>query len=371
MQAMMRAPMDPTGPDFGVIARECFEGLKPIFKTEGEMFIYAAVGHGAWEAALANALAPGDRVLVPETGNFSLNWGLMAEALGVVPEFIANDWRHAIDPAAVEARLAADREGAIKAVLMVHTDTATGITSDVPALRQAIDNAGHSALFMVDVIASLATTDFRMDEWQVDVAVGAAQKGLMMPPGLSFIAASQKALHAAHNGGMPRRYWDWRQRMSDIQYMWFGGTAPEHLIFALREAIDMVMEEGLEAAFARHRRLAGAVRSAVATWGQAGAIEFNAVVESERADSVTTILVPEGFDGEEVRNTCRDRFHLALGGGLGKLYGRAFRIGHMGDLNEPMVLGALAGVEAALKVLAIPHRDGGVTAAIDYLVADA
>jgi alanine-glyoxylate transaminase/serine-glyoxylate transaminase/serine-pyruvate transaminase len=370
MQAMLRAAMDPTGPEFGVIAQECFEGLKPIFKTEGEMFIYAAVGHGAWEAALANVLAPGDRVLVPETGNFSLNWGRMAEALGIVPEFIPNDWRHAIDPAEVEARLAADREGAIKAVLMVHTDTATGITSDVARLRQAIDNTEHPALFMVDTIASLGTTDFRMDEWQVDVAVGAAQKGLMMPPGLSFTAASEKALHAAHNGGMPRRYWDWRQRMTDYQYLWFGGTAPEHLIFALREAIDMVMEEGLEAAFARHRRLAGAVRRAVATWAEAGAIEFNAVVESERADSVTTILVPEGFDGEEVRATCRERFALALGGGLGRLHGRAFRIGHMGDLNEPMVLGALAGVEAALKVLAIPHREGGVTAAIDHLVSE-
>lgn len=369
LRAMLRAAVDPTGPEFGELAMECFEGLKPIFKTEGRIFIYAAVGHGAWEAALANTLAPGERVLVPENGNFSLNWGRMAEALGIVPEFLPGDWRRAIDPGEVEARLAADRRGEIKAVLMVHTDTATGITSDVARLRRAIDNARHPALFMVDTIASLGTTDFRMDEWQVDVAVGAAQKGLMMPPGLSFTAASQKALHAAQNGGAPRRYWDWRERMSNNQYLWFGGTAPEHLIFALREAIDMVMEEGLDAAFARHRRLAGAVRRAVATWGEGGAIEFNAVVEDERADSVTTILVPEEFDGEEVRATCRERFHLALGGGLGKLQGRAFRIGHMGDLNEPMVLGALAGVEAALKVLGIPHREGGVTAAIDALVS--
>lgn len=367
LRAMHRPAVDFSGPVFTALARGCFEDLKPIFRCSGPVFIYAASGHGAWEAALANTLSPGDRVIVPETGNFSASWSRMAEALGIVVDYLPSDWRHGIDPAALEARLSADKARAIKAVLMVHTDTATGITSDVPAVRRAIDNAGHPALFMVDTIASLGTVDFRFDDWQVDVAVGASQKGLMLPPGLSFTAASEKAIRVGRETTMPRNYWDWRERLTDEQYIRFCGTAPEHLIYGLREAIDMVMEEGLEAIFARHQRLAEAVRRAVAVWGEAGGVSFNAAVPGERANSVTTVLVPDGFDGEQVRQVCRERFGVSLGGGLARLQGHAFRIGHMGDLNEPMILGALAGVEAGLQVCGIPYRSGGVTAAIDHL----
>ena len=367
LRAMHRPAVDFSGPVFTALARGCFEDLKPVFRCGGPVFIYAASGYGAWEAALANTLSPGDRVIVPETGNFSASWSRMAEALGIVVDYLPGDWRHGIDPAAVEARLVEDKVNAVKAVLMVHTDTATGITSDVQAVRRAIDNAGHPALFMVDTIASLGTTDFRVDDWQVDVAVGASQKGLMLPPGLSFTAVSEKAIRVGRDTTMPRNYWDWRERLTDEQYIRFCGTAPEHLIYGLREAIDMVMEEGLDAIFARHARLAEAVRRAVAVWGEAGGVSFNAMVPAERANSVTTVLVADGFDGEEVRNVCRERFAVSLGGGLARLQGHAFRIGHMGDLNEPMILGALSGVEAGLQVCGIPHQPGGVTAAIGFL----
>jgi alanine-glyoxylate transaminase/serine-glyoxylate transaminase/serine-pyruvate transaminase len=370
LNAMHRQPVDFAGPAFLELARSCLEDIRSIFKTAGPVFVYTASGHGAWEAALSNALSPGERILVPETGNFSAGWKDMAEALGLQAEDLAGDWRHAIDPAQLEARLADDRGHEIKAILAVHTDTATAVTSDIPALRAAIDRAGHPALLMVDTVASLVTTDFRMDEWRVDVAVGASQKGLMLPPGLGFTAASEKALAACQTAIMPRRYWDWRERALAHHYKWFCGTAPEHLVFGLREAIDMVQEEGLEAAFARHARLAEAVRRAVAVWCEAGALAFNALVPEQRAQSVTTILTPEGFDGDRVRTVCRERFDVALGGGLGRLQGRAFRIGHMGDINEPMVLGALACVEAALEICGLPHGKGGVTAAIAYLAEE-
>jgi alanine-glyoxylate transaminase/serine-glyoxylate transaminase/serine-pyruvate transaminase len=371
LNAMHRQAVDFAGPEFQALARSCLEDIRPIFRTAGPVFVYTASGHGAWEAALSNTLSPGDHILVPETGNFSAGWKDMAEALGLQAEDLSGDWRHAIDPAQLEGRLTEDQGHAIKAVLAVHTDTATAVTSDIPALRAAIDRAGHPALLMVDTVASLATTDFRMDEWRVDVAVGASQKGLMLPPGLGFTAASEKALRAGETATMPRRYWDWRERVLEHHYKWFCGTAPEHLVFGLREAIDMVQEEGLDAAFARHACLAEAVRRAVAVWCEAGALAFNALVPAERANSVTTILTPEGFDGDKVRTTCRERFDVALGGGLGRLQGRAFRIGHMGDINEPMVLGALAGVEAALRICGLPHGEGGVTAAIAYLAGEA
>jgi alanine-glyoxylate transaminase/serine-glyoxylate transaminase/serine-pyruvate transaminase len=370
LNAMHRQPVDFAAPAFRELARGCLEDLRPIFKTAGPVFLYTSSGHGAWEAALSNTLSPGERILVPVTGNFSAGWKDTAEALGLLAEDLPGDWRHAIDPAQLEARLSEDRGHAIKAVLAVPTDTATSVTSDIPALRAAIDRAGHPALLMVDVVASLVTTDFRTDEWGVDVAVGASQKGLMLPPGLGFTAAGEKALAACESATMPRRYWDWRERVSEEHYKWFCGTAPEHLVFGLREAIDMVMEEGLEAAFARHARLAGAVRRAVAVWCEAGALAFNAQVPEQRAQSVTTILTPEGFDADKVRTVCRERLDVALGGGLGRLQGRAFRIGHMGDINEPMILGALASVEAALAICGLPHGKGGVTAAIAYLAAE-
>ncbi len=369
LRAMQRAAVDLADPAFLALAQTCFDDLKRVFRTAGEVFVYASNGHGAWEAALVNTLSPGDRILVPETGMFSLAWSEMARALGLEPDYLPTDWRHGIDAGEVGARLRQDKEHAIKAVLMVHTDTATAITSDIAAVRRAIDEAGHPALFMVDTIAALATTDFRMDEWGVDVAVGASQKALMQPPGLAYVAANEKALRASDEARLPRIYWDWRRRLADLYYAKFCGTAPEHLVFAMREALDMVEEEGLEAIFARHRRLAEAVRRAVAVWARAGALEFNAVREAERAQSVTTILIADGLDADRVRLTCRDRFNVSLGAGLGQLGGRAFRIGHMGYLNEPMILGALAGVEASLALCEIPHEPGGVDAAIDFLAA--
>jgi len=371
LNAMHRPAVEFSGPDFVELSRSCFEDLKPLFRTSDEMFIYAANGHGAWEAALVNTLSPGDRILVPHTGNFSAAWQRMAESHGLVAVEVPNDWQHAIEADAVEEVLRADQAHEIKAVLLVHTDTATSITADVPAVRRAIDAAGHPALLMVDTIASLLTVDFRMDDWGVDVAVGAGQKGLMMPPGLSFTAVSAKGLAAAGKARLPRAYWNWGDRLEKQNYRWFCGTAPEHLIFGLREAIDMVNEEGMEAVFARHARLAGAVHRAVEVWGQAGALSFNAAVPAQRATSVTTIRVADGIDIEALHVLLREKFNVALGYGLGTLQGRAFRIGHMGDLNEPMILGTLASVEAGLAACGIPHEPHGTSAAIAWLAEQA
>ncbi|MBT6910609.1 MAG: aminotransferase class V-fold PLP-dependent enzyme, partial [Rhodospirillaceae bacterium] len=368
LNAMHQPAVDFTAPPFVAMTRSCFEDIKPIFQTEGPVFMYAANGHGAWEAALSNTMSPGDHILVPETGNFSLKWGMMAESLGLVIEHLPGDWRHAVDPEAVEQHLRDDDEGRIKAVLMIHVDTATGIVSDVPAVRKAMNNAGHNALFMVDTIASLATMDFQMDNWGVDVALAASQKGLMCPPGLGFTACSEKAMHASQSAQLPRNYWDWQDRMTEAQYIRFCGTAPIHLLYGLREALDMLAEEGLVATVARHQRLSSAIRAAVATWCSGGDMAFNAVLPEQRSNSITAIRVPTGFNAEDVRTMARERFQVSLGGGLDRLSGIVFRIGHMGDLNEPMILGALGGVEATLQTLGVPHGRGGVSAAIDYLV---
>ncbi|MDP6707241.1 MAG: aminotransferase class V-fold PLP-dependent enzyme, partial [Alphaproteobacteria bacterium] len=284
LAAMMRPAVDLSDPDYLNMARSCFDDLKRIFKTESKVFIYACNGHGGWEAALVNVLSPGDRVLAPGSGQFSLGWGKMAESLGVEVEYIPSDWRSAIDVDQVEARLREDKEHSFKAVLAVHTDTATSTTSDIAAVRRAIDAAGHPALLMVDTIAALATVDFQMDEWGVDVAVAAGQKGLMQPPGLAFTAASEKALRVNETSTMPRNYWDWRQRQAKEYYRAFCGTSPEHLLFAMREALDMILEEGLDAVFARHQRLAEAVRSAIAIWSRGNALSFNATNPAERSN---------------------------------------------------------------------------------------
>ena len=371
MRAMHQPAWEYSGPDFIALARQCLLDLRPIFKTESEVFIYASNGHGAWEAALSNILSPGDKVLVPETGLFSFAWSAMAKQLGVTFDTIPNDWRHAIDANQVEESLRADKAGEYRAVLMVHTETATGVTSDVTAVRRAMDAAGHSALLVVDVIASLACTDFRMDEWGVDVAIGGSQKGLMCPPGLGFNAASEKARAVGKKGGSPRSYWDWRARsMNNPEaYRWFSGTAPEHMIFGLCESLIMLAEEGLEGAFARHRRLGDATRAAVEVWSEAGAMELNALVPEQRAESITTIRMGEGFDSKAFQSILRESFNVAVGGGLGQLEGKAFRIGHMGDVNEPMILGTLASVEAVFKILGIPHGEGALPAAIQTLAA--
>ena len=371
LQAMHRQPVDISGDEFPGLARGCMDDLKQVFRTDSEVFIYAANGHGAWEAAICNIFSPGDRILLPVSGIFSESWGSMAETFGLAVEYLPGDWRHAVDPAAVEARLAEDRDHRIKAVLMVQTDTATAVTSDVPAVRRAIDAAHHPALFMVDAIASIGTIDLRMDDWDIDVVVSASQKALMGPPGLSFTGASAKALAAGRGARLPRRYWDWQARLSAEDYLWFCGTGPEHLIFALREALDMVLEETLEGAFQRHARLAEAVRAGVAHWGADGGLDFNAAVPAERANSVTTILMPEGVDGGELRRLCRQTFNVSLGGGLGRLDGKAVRIGHMGDINEPHILGAMATMEIGFQLLDIPYQKGGVTAAVDSLAAAA
>ena len=350
------------------LARSCLDDLKPIFRTKaGETFIYAANGHGAWESALSNSLSPGDHILVFETGVFGEAWAGMGKCLGLVPEFITGDWRHGIDAQVLEERLRADTNHTFKAILMVQTDTATGITSDVIAARQAIDNASHPALFMVDAVASLAATEFRMDDWKVDVAIGASQKALMSPPGLSFVAASQKAMEHADKATLPRHYWDWRRRLDEEAYMWFCGTAPEHLLFALRVAIDMIQEEGLENIFRRHQRLADAVRAGINVWAEAGALELNALVPSEQSNSVSAIRVDERYSAPAIREICENQLNTSLGGGLGRLSGKAFRIGHMGDINEPMILGALGSVELGLEMCGVPHGKGSVTAAIATL----
>ena len=370
LAAMHRPAVDLVDADFMALTESCFDDLAKVFRTDGRIFFYASNGHGAWEAALANLIAEGDLVLAPTTGMFSWAWGQLAADLGAEVEEPAGDWRSAFDPGRIEERLRADREHRIRAVLAVHTDTATSVTSDVAAVRRALDACGHPALLMADVVASLGTVDFRMDEWGVDVAVAGAQKGLMTPPGLAFTAVSPRALERSRTSGIRRGYWDWTRRADGEEfYMKFFGTPPEHLVWGLREALDMLLEEGLDTAFARHRRLADAVHAAVEVWGRGGALELNAVNPAERAASVTTIRVGEGIDANRLRVLARDELDVSLGYGLGPLDGKAFRIGHMGWINEPMVLGALGAVEMAMQACGVPYCKGGVTAAIDALAA--
>jgi alanine-glyoxylate transaminase/serine-glyoxylate transaminase/serine-pyruvate transaminase len=369
LQAMDRRAIDFMSKEFNAIAAECFDGLRRVFKTDQAVVAYAANGHGAWEAAMVNVLSPGERVLLLETGHFSRGWTAMAEQIGLTVETLAGDWREGVDPAAVEARLAADKAHAIKAVMLVHNETSTGVANRCAEIRQAIDRAGHPALYLVDVISSLASYDFRMDEWQVDVVVAGSQKGLMLPPGMSFTAISRKALAAAQAAKLPRSYWDWRTLLEGNRQVRFLGTAPVHFFFGLQESLRMLQEEGLEQVFARHHRLAGATRAAVRAWGGNAGPEIFASNPAVQSDSVTAVLVPEGHDAEAVRRVCDDRFNVSLGGGLGPLHGRVFRIGHLGDLNENMMLGALGAVEMALKIAGIPHARGGVQAAMDSLAA--
>ncbi len=369
LRAMNQPAVDFSTPAFLAMMNSVFDDMKRVFRTQGNVIMYASNGHGAWEAALVNTLSPGDRVLIHDTGHFSANWAEMAEAFGVTVERIPGDWRRGIDADLVEAHLRADTGHSIKALLSVHTDTATGITSDLPTIRRAIDNAKHPALFMVDTVAALATTEFRMDDWGIDVAVGGSQKGLMQPPGLAFNAVSAKALAVSKTARLPSVYWDWNRRLESAYYRRFCGTPPEHLLFALREGLDMVFEEGLDNAFARHRRIAQAVRCAVAVWGRGNTLSLNAIEASEMSNSVTTVLVANGYDIDLFRTTCRERFNVSIATGLGKTMGKAFRIGHMGHINEPMIIGALAGVEATLSICKIPHEAGGVDAAVRFLAS--
>jgi alanine-glyoxylate transaminase/serine-glyoxylate transaminase/serine-pyruvate transaminase len=369
LRAMDRGVIDFTGAEFRDIAEECFAGLKRIFKTEETILAYTASGHGAWEAALVNLFSPGDKVLVAESGYFSLNWGMRAEAFGLAVETLPNDWRSAISAAKLENRLREDREHSITAVLAVHNETSTGVVNDIAALRRAIDAAHHPALFLVDVISSLASMDFRMDEWGVDVVVAGSQKGLMLPTGMAFTGVSARAVAAAAQAKLPRVYWDWRRLLGEASQAYWNGTAPVHFFYGLQEALHMIEEEGLDNIFARHHRLAEATRRAVRVWRQNDGPEIFALDPRAQSDSITAVQVPEGYDADRVRQLCLEKFNVSLGGGLDRLRGHVFRIGHMGDLNEPMILGALAAVEMALELTGIPHGKGGLAAAMDYLVA--
>jgi alanine-glyoxylate transaminase / serine-glyoxylate transaminase / serine-pyruvate transaminase len=370
LRAMDRGPIDFTGTEFRALAEDCFSRLKRVFKTDQTILAYTASGHGAWEAALVNLFSPGHKVLVVESGYFSLNWGLRCEAFGVEVETLANDWRTGADAGKLESRLREDREHMIRAVLIVHNETSTGVVNDIAEIRRAIDAAKHPALLLVDVISSLVSMDFQMDEWGVDVAVAGSQKGLMLPTGMAFTGVSTRALAASHEAKLPRVYWDWRRLVGEGSQSVWSGTAPVHFFFGLREALNMIEEEGLDQVFARHHRLAEATRRAVRVWRQNDGPETFAVDPRTQSDSVTAVLLPDGHDADRTRQFCLDRFNVSLGGGLDRLKGHVFRIGHLGDLNEPMILGALGAIEMALEQTGVPHGRGGVDAAMDYFVSE-
>lgn len=365
LQAMMRPAEELASQTIVDLTETLLADLKKVFRTRGQTFIYAANGHGGWEAALTNVLSRGDRILTLASGRFAIGWGEMARFLGADVEVLSGSWRAAVDPAALEARLRQDANHEIKAVLTVQIDTASGVVNDIPAIRKAIDAAGHPALLMVDGVASLGCMPFEMDDWGVDVAMSASQKGLMTPPGLAFVAASEKALTAHQNATMRTGYWDWTARMNPLLYMKHCGTPPEHLMFGLREAVDMIFEEGLEAVWQRHALLAGATRAAVSKWVEGQVLTYNVEEPSHRAPSVTTIL----FQGDPavITDYTRAVCGVTLGLAIGDLTGKAFRIAHMGHVNAPMVLGSLSAVEMALQAKEIPHGSGGVAAAIAYL----
>jgi alanine-glyoxylate transaminase/serine-glyoxylate transaminase/serine-pyruvate transaminase len=367
LRAMDMPVLDHRGPEFQKLGRRVLEKLKDVFKTRGHVFIYPASGTGAWEAALANALAPGDTVLMYETGHFATLWKSMAVKLGLQPVFIESDWRRGADPAAIEERLRADTGHAIKAVCVVHNETSTGCVTPIAAVRKAIDAAGHPALLLVDTISSLASIDYRHDEWGVDVTVAGSQKGLMLPPGLSFNAVSEKALAASRAAGLPRLFWSWEEMIPHNKNGFFPYTPATNLLYGLDTAIDMLEEEGLDNVFARHDRHAEATRRAVRAWG----LEILCAVPEHYSSSLTAVLMPEGVNADEFRATVLDAFDMSLGTGLTKLAGKVFRIGHLGDTNDLTILGALAGVEMGLSLAGVPHRKGGTQAAMDFLAGQA
>lgn len=366
LQAMHRPAVDIYAPELLETTGQCLADLKAVFRTEGSTYIYIANGHGAWEAALTNSLSRGDHVLVLESGLFAKGWGEQGKLLGLHVETLPGEWRRAVDPAAVEARLKADTTHRIKAIMVVQIDTASGVVNDIQAIRAAMDAARHPALLMVDGIASIGCMAFEMDAWGIDVSVTCSQKGLMMTPGLSFLAASPKAKAAHLKADMRTPYWDWTGRDMPENYRKFCGTAPEHMLFGLRAALGLLFEEGLEAVWARHLGLAAAVQAAVAVWSQGQALEFNVQNPVERSASVTTILTP-GFDPQQLRDFVRLNCGVILGSGIGELTGKGFRIAHMGYTNAPMVLGTLGATEVGLKTLGLPHGEGGVQAAVAAL----
>ena len=360
LRAMDYPTIDHRGPQFAAIGKKCLDGMKTIFKTRSHVVIYPASGTGAWEAALVNVLQAGDLVLMVETGHFATLWHKMATKLGLKTEFLATDWRRGADPQAIEDRLRADTDGKIKAVCVVHNETSTGSTSAIAEVRAAIDAVSHNALLLVDTISSLASIDFRHDEWGVDVTVSGSQKGLMLPPGLSFNAVSEKALSVSKASGMRRSYWDWSEQIAANADGAFPYTPATNLLYGLAEAIDMLHEEGLGAVFARHDRHAAATRRAVQAWG----LEVLCQEPRDFSSSLTAVLLPDGHDADKFRAGVLEKFNMSLGNGLSKLAGKVFRIGHLGDFNDLMLLGTLSGVEMGLSLADIPHQKGGVDAAM-------
>jgi alanine-glyoxylate transaminase/serine-glyoxylate transaminase/serine-pyruvate transaminase len=364
LRAMARPTIDHRGPEFGLLTVEILEGLKEVFKTSGRIVIFPASGSGAWEAALVNTLSPGDRVLMFETGQFATLWREMAAKLGLDVQFVPGDWRHGVDPDVVEEQLREDRRHLIKGVMVVHNETSTGVTSRVSAVRKAMDRAGHPALLLVDTISSLASMDYRHDEWGVDVTVAGSQKGLMLPPGLSFNAISEKALAASKSAGLLKSYWDWQPMLAANRSGFFPSTPATNLLYGLRESLQMLREEGLDNVFARHDRHAEATRRAVRAWG----LEVLCLNPDEYSSSVTAVLLPSGSNADDLRKVILDQFNMSLGNGLGRLQGKVFRIGHLGDFNDLMLAGTLSGVEMGLALAEIPHKKGGVEAGLDYLI---
>ncbi|MBT3768406.1 MAG: aminotransferase class V-fold PLP-dependent enzyme [Acidiferrobacteraceae bacterium] len=365
LRAIDSPTIDHRGPAFQQLGHDVLEGMRTVFKTASPVIIFPASGTGAWEAALVNTLSPGDKVLMYETGQFATLWQKLASKLGLVVDFVAGDWRHGVDAAVLAEHLGADTDKQIKAVCVVHNETSTGITSNIPGVRAVLDEIGHPALLMVDTISSLGSIDYRHDDWGVDVSVGGSQKGLMLPPGLSFNAISEKALAATKAANLPVSYWSWADMLQPNREGFFPYTPATNLLFGLRESISMLLEEGLDQVFARHTRLAEATRRAVAAWG----LELLCLEPLNYSDALTAVRMPSGFDADEFRKVVLDEFDMSLGNGLGKVAGEVFRIGHLGSFNELMMVGTLAGVEMGLAAGGVPHHPGGVAAAMEWLVS--
>ena len=363
LRAISRQVIDHRGPEFKRLGQDVLEGCRSIFKTSGPVVIYPSSGTGAWEAAIVNTLSPGDKVLMIETGHFATLWRRMAERWGLDVDFVPGDWRHGADPGLIEAKLAEDKQRAVKAVMVVHNETSTGVTSRIADIRKAMDRVSHPALLMVDTISSLGSVDYRHEEWEVDVTVSCSQKGLMLPPGLGFTAISEKAIAASKTNRMPRSYWDWGEMLKPNANGFFPYTPATNLLFGLREAIAMLLEEGLEQVFARHHRLAAATRAAVRAWG----LEILCQTPAEYSPVLTAVMMPAGHDADEFRKLVLSKYNMSLGAGLTKLAGRVFRIGHLGECNDLILLAALAGVEMGLSAAGAPHRAGGVAAAMAEL----
>ena len=363
LRAMDRAVVDHRGPEFGEISKRVLEKLKTVFKTSQPVIMFPGSGTGAWEAAIVNTLNVGDKVLFFETGEFSIRWKEQAEKLKLDVDMVPGDWRHGVDPKVVAQKLSEDKDKKIKAVFVLHNETSAGIANDIAGIRKAIDSVNHPALFMVDTISSLGSMDYRHDEWKVDVTVGGSQKGLLLPPGLSFNAVSAKALEAYKNAKMTKHYWDWQAMIDANKTGYYPYTPATTLIYGLEEALDMLAEEGLDNVFARHARLAEATRLTVQAWG----LEILCKNPKEYSNTLTTVLLPEGHDADNLRKIILDEYDMSLGASFNKVKGKVFRIGHLGDLNELMLMGVLAGVEMGLKKAKIPYKAGGIMAAIDYL----